>query len=93
MSNRFGYLHYLFWSVLPAQAFTTSGLRRALTNAVNAGLAAHELDTLAPQNRKQQHDRSHTCSCRCSSVPVPQAKVTKWKHQGYRQVDRTKGLQ
>ena len=33
---------------LPAEAFTTSGLRRALTNAVNAGLAAHELDTLAP---------------------------------------------
>jgi len=35
------------------KAFTTSGLRRALTNAVNAGLAAHELDTLVTKWKHQ----------------------------------------
>ncbi|CAE6947884.1 TTLL11 [Symbiodinium natans] len=35
------------------KAFTTSGLRRALTNAVSAGLAAHELDTLVTKWKHQ----------------------------------------
>ncbi|CAE7660137.1 TTLL11, partial [Symbiodinium pilosum] len=35
------------------KAFTTSGLRRALANAVSAGLAAHELDTLVTKWKHQ----------------------------------------